>query len=104
MAEKTLFYNIYTTAYNANAKVIVDPRCNGVTVVNTGTTNMLVNGIPLAPPIAPQLLGESFSFGGNKEEIFYGRLDIGFTGGAGQCIVVQKFYVEFQGQKPFELK
>lgn len=101
--ETTLFYNIINSAFTVNTKVEVDRYCNGFTVVNTGATNMVVNGVPLAPPVAPALLGESVSFGGNRNEIFYGRIDIGFAGGAGNCTVSQKVYIDFQNSKPFEL-
>lgn len=104
MQEKTLFYTIINSTFSANAKVEVDKLCNGFTVVNIGNTNMTVNGVPLAPPIAPMLLGESTSFGGNRNEIFYGRIDIAFTGGAGRCIVSQKVYIDFLHSKPFELE
>lgn len=101
--ETTLFYNVSIQEYQQPSKVIVDKYCNGVTVVNIGATNMRINGIPLAPPVAPQLIGESYTFGGNRNEIFYGRLDIGFTGGTGNCLVIQKYYIPFQ-KKPFELE
>ncbi len=101
--EKTLFYNIVNTEYATNAKVEVDRYCNGFTVVNTGATAMIVNGVPLAAPVAPQLLGESVSFGGNRNEVFYGRIDVSFTGGAGSCLVSQKVYIAFERGKPFEL-
>jgi len=103
--EKTLFFDIVNSTYTNNAHVQIDQFCNGVTIVNTGTTNMRVNGVPLGPPIAPGLLGESVSFGGNRNEIFYGRVDISFDVLAGaRCIVEQKVYVKFQLQKPFELE
>ena len=100
---KTLFYNIIPSTFKTNTKVEVDQYCNGFTVVNIGATNMVVNGVPLAPPIAPALLGESVSIGGNENEVFYGRVDISFTGGIGNCIVSQKIYINFQKGKPFEL-
>src|SRR5688572_33027032 len=81
--EKTLFYNIVVTEYSGNAELQVDQFCNGITVVNTGTVAMDVNGVPLAPPVAPMLLGEAQSFGGNRNEIFYGRINIGFVAAAG---------------------
>lgn len=103
--DKTLFYDIVNSIYNANAKVQIDQYCNGVTIVNTGATVLTVNGISLAAPIAPALVGESVSFGGNRNEIFYGRIDIAFAAGAGsRCVVQQKVYVKFQYQKPFELE
>lgn len=105
IAEKTLFYDIVNYTYHQNAAVQIDQYCNGVTIVNTGTVAMNANGIPLAAPVAPQLLGESVSFGGNRNEIFYGRLDVAFVAAGGaQCIVSQKVYVKFQQTKPFELE
>jgi len=105
LAEKTLFYDIVNSTYNANAHVQIDQFCNGVTVVNTGLVAVNVNGIPLAPPVAPQLLGEAISFGGNRNEIFYGRVDVAFAAGVGaRCIVTQKVYVKFSVTKPFELE
>lgn len=95
--ETALFYNLIPMTYAANAKVEVDKMCNGFTVVNTGATAMVVNGTPLAAPVAPALLGEAVQFGGNKGEIYTGRIDISFTTGAGRCIVTQKIYVPDNG-------
>lgn len=86
-------YNLIPMRYASNTKVVVDPYCNGFSVVNIGASNMEVNGVPLAPPVAPALLGESVSFGGNENEIFKGRIDISFTGAAGLCIVTQKIFI-----------
>lgn len=94
---KTLFYNLIPMTYGQNTKVEVDKYCNGFSVVNIGATNMVVNGTPLAPPVAPALLGEAAQFGGNIGEIFIGRIDIQFTTGAGRCIVTQKIYVTDSG-------
>lgn len=95
--ERTLIYDIVPSFYTANAHVQLDRYCNGVTVVNIGATNMTVNHVPLAPPVAPALLGEAQTFGGNRNELFRGRIDIGFTAGAGsRCIVIQKIYVKYQ--------
>lgn len=78
--------------YAANQKVEVDKNCNGFSVVNIGAVAMTVNEIPLAPPVAPALLGEATQFGGNRGEIFIGRIDIAFAGAGGRCIVIQKVY------------
>ena len=92
--EEQLNYNIETTFYRRNDSVVIDKMCNSVTIINTGTTAMTVNKVPLAAPIAPNLLGESFTFGGNRNEIFKGRIDISFQpAGAGQCIGAQKIYL-----------
>lgn len=102
--EDTLFYNIITATYSENAHVQIDPYCNGLTVVNIGTPAMNVNGVPLAPPPAGALLGEAQTFGGNRREIFRGRIDIAFNAAAGaQALVIQKIYIQ-DIQKPFEVK
>ena len=104
LKEKTLFYNIITTEYRSNAELQVDQYCNGITVVNIGTVAMDVNGIPLAPPVAPMLLGEAQGFGGNRNEIFLGRIDIKFVAAAGaRCVVIQKVYIKVIEDKPFEI-
>lgn len=90
--EQLLAYNLSPMTYYRNQKVEVDSRCNGFTVVNVGTSNMIANGIPLAPPVAPALQGEAAQFGGNRNEIFIGRIEISFDGNAGECIVIQKIY------------
>lgn len=91
--------------FTANAKVEIPQRTNGVTVVNTGNSVLIVQGIPLAPPVAPAQLGEAYSFGGNRGEIFHGRLDINFQNatGTGRCVVMFKEYLEFKHGGPFEL-
>lgn len=102
MAEETLFWNAVTQFANQNLTIEVDRLCNSVTVVNIGATNMTANQVPLAPPVAPALLGESFTFGGHKKDIYRGRIDIGFTGGIGRAIIIQNVYVEYAGKKQFE--
>lgn len=102
--EDTLFYNIITATYSENAHVQIDPFCNGLTVVNIGTVGMNVNGVPLSAPPAGASLGEAQTFGGNRREIFRGRIDIAFNAAAGaQALVIQKIYIQ-DIQKPFEIK
>lgn len=88
-----LVYNLVNYTYASNQKITVDKYCNGFSVVNIGASNMNVNGIPLAPPVAPALQGEAISFGGNIGELYDGRIEISFTGAVGLCIVTQKIYV-----------
>lgn len=102
--DQTLFYNTINATYRSNAKVEVDRYCNGFTVVNTGATVMQVNGVPLSPAVAPNSLGESVTFGGNRNEIYYGRIDIQFAAGVSSCVVIQKVYIKFSdGEKPVNL-
>lgn len=86
-------YNLVNMTYSQNAKIVVDKYCNGFSIINIGASNMVANGVPLAPPVPPALLGEAVSFGGNLGELFDGRIDISFTGAVGRCIVTQKIYV-----------
>lgn len=99
MKEALLYYNTSQQHYAENASIVVDQLCNGYTVINIGTTVMAVNKIALNPGTAGTNNGESVSVGGNRGEIFAGRIDIAFTGGTGLCIVLQKIYVK-SGHKP----
>lgn len=93
--EKLLYYNMLPKTVRTNGKVSVEKYCNGFDVVNTGNTIAIVNGTPLNPPAVGEVLGDSFSFGGNKGEIYIGTIDVSFqaiTGGQ-QVIVTQKIYV-----------
>ncbi len=94
--ERTLSYNIITQTIRTNQGIVLDERCNGVTAVNIGTTNGNVHGVPLAPPSAGSLLGESFAFGGNRNEVFEGRIDVSFPGGndnGNRILIMQKIYL-----------
>ena len=70
--ERLLYYNITPVQYQAPSSIVVDQYCNGVTVINIGVAVMTVNGIPLNPGTPGTNNGESYSFGGNKGEIFSG--------------------------------
>lgn len=86
-------YNFSVLVYNDSAPVEIDPQCNSLNFINTGSTVAEVNGVPLNPGIAGVSNGESFSIGGNQDEIFKGRVDINFPAGAGSLTVVQKYYL-----------
>ena len=100
--EETLFWNIVTGFITRNSSVAVEELCFSVVVVNIGAVAMTVNGIPLAAPVAPSLLGESFTFGAHKKDIFRGRIDVGFTGGAGRCAVIQNVYLDYGEKQTFK--
>lgn len=92
--EQLLFFNFSVQTIRTDNSIITDDYCNSVTVVNIGTTAAQFNGIPIAAPVAPGLLGESISIPGNKGEIYSGRIDISFPGaGNGVVLVIQKKYV-----------
>jgi hypothetical protein len=85
-------YNTTTQEYTQMRSVVVDKLCNGVTVINKGTTLALWNGLPLDP-------GESMTVGGNEGEVFVGRIDLSFqipvpapVTIVNSAWVIQKFY------------
>lgn len=91
--EKILPYSTSTVSVVQAGAVKVDRFCNGFTVINTGTVVATVNGVPLSPPAAGETLGDSLNEGGNKGEIYIGRIDVAFAGVGGQVLVIQKAYV-----------
>ena len=88
-----LEYNNIIQTVKTNKGIAIEEMCNAVTIINVGTTLCTVQGIPLNPGTPGTNNGESFTFGGNKGEIFRGRLDIGFATSAGNAIVIQKIYI-----------
>lgn len=94
LKEKILYYDFIPTTYRLNTSVVFKEWCNGWEVVNLGTTVATVNNRPLYPGVPGTVLGDSFSLGGNKGEVFKGRVDIAFPGGAGGIVLfTQKVYV-----------
>lgn len=98
--EQFLRYNTDLQAYYKNTFVPVVKHCNGFVVKNIGTTICSVNGDPLQP-------GESKSVGGNRAEIYEGRIDLAFTLQTpppltivNAATVTQKFYMEGTGYDP----
>jgi hypothetical protein len=92
MRRNDTIFDVLVKEYNSNGLIETDQYCNSINVMNTGTTTATVNGIPLAPPVAPNLVGDSYSFGGNRGEIYRGRLIVAFDTGSGNLLVVEKFY------------
>lgn len=88
------FYNFNGQEYTQNGLIVIDGNCNGLNVINTGTSVCFVNGIPLNPPAVGESVGDSYSIGGNKGEILQGRVNLTFVNNLGKAIVVQKFYLE----------
>ncbi len=91
--DRVLYYNTIINEYQRAASVVVDKFCNGVTVINIGTSVMRANQIPLNPGTPGTNNGESWTFGGNRGEVYSGRIDISFTGNAGSALVIQKVYI-----------
>jgi hypothetical protein len=85
--EKLLQYNVSVQEYDRSQSVPKEPLCNGFIVRNVGTSGMTINGDALAT-------GESKTVGGNRGEVYVGRIDISFdNAGTNLCIVTQKFYL-----------
>lgn len=96
MCEKILHYNIVPTQYLKNGSVTIDKQCNGFTAKNTGNTLLTIMGEEIQP-------GQSKSIGGNRAEVFIGKVDFWFTGpslipaeptAVNECIVTQKVYTD----------
>jgi hypothetical protein len=91
--ERILYYNTIINEYHNASSIVVDKFCNGVTVINIGTSVMRANQIPLNPGTPGTNNGESWTFGGNRGEVYSGRIDLSFTGNAGSALVIQKVYI-----------
>ena len=90
--EKILYYNVVPKRVIVSGQVKTEKYCNSVEVVNVGTVVAVVNGLSLNPPAAGEVLGDSTSWGGNKGEIYIGRIDIQFAAAGGAVFVRQKIY------------
>lgn len=88
------FYNFAGQQYSADQSIELDRFCNGITAINVGATVCLFNGIPLNPGVPGSGNGESIAIGGNKGEVLQGRVAVQFPTGAGNVIVIQKFYLQ----------
>ena len=98
--ENLLQYVIIQKPQKTNGSVIIEEYANSITIINIGLTIAEVNYIPLNPGTPGVNNGESVSFGGNRGEIFNGRIDIAFPVGAvGSVIVIQKCYLPAQFDK-----
>ncbi len=80
-------YNFASQVYTSNIQIDIDPWCNGMTVRNAGTSNIIFQGEEITP-------GLSVAIGGNFAEVIRGRMDLSFTGaGTNIAVVRQKFYL-----------
>lgn len=90
--EKLLQYNLSTQIYSITCEIPVMENCNGFTVRNLGTATAQVMGDPLAT-------NEVKSIGGNRGEIYVGRIDLKFTSaGTQKVLVTQKYYMNVPRQ------
>lgn len=93
MKEEWIEYNSVPNQYSNPGQIPLDPYCNGLTVKNGGNTLLLFQGETLQPQ-------ESKAIGGNRKELFRGRIDIDFAlptpappTPINLAIVTQKVYV-----------
>jgi hypothetical protein len=78
------FIEEYQT-YNTPSEI--RSECNAITFINTGTSNVQINGINLTP--GQQLISE-----GNEGEYNATRYRLSFTGGGNEiCTVIRKIYI-----------
>lgn len=89
-------YNFTFEIYNRSIDAQRVERCNGFTATNIGAVICRVNGKLLFPSATPATaLGDSRSWGGNKDEIYMGNIEVRFAAGAGALVEIeQKFYVD----------
>lgn len=92
--EKILKYNTAVQVYTLPVQAPIDPYCNGITIKNSGNTNVIFQGDLLAP-------GESKFIGGNRAEVYIGRIDLNFAlptpapvTPQNSCTVTVKYYVD----------
>lgn len=83
-------YNISPQTYQKNQDLKAVQRCNGFTVINTGTTTCFVNQTRV-------IAGNFMSVGGNENEQYIGRIIIKFasqTDPGNEVTVIQKFFTD----------
>jgi hypothetical protein len=89
-------YDVFTAVYNRSATYEVVENCNAITFTNIGADIVTVDGKILYPGTVGTILGDSFSIGGNENEIYSRRLIVvAFVAGATAPAleVTQKYYV-----------
>lgn len=94
--EICLYYNIIYKTIRQNTRVEIPQLCNGYNIVNVGATQALVEDFPLNAGTPGTNNGEGLTIGGNKGEIFSGRLDVTFPSGAGIVSIQFKIYLPNQ--------
>lgn len=93
-SEKILYWNTLEKVVRKNGDITIDKYCNGVEIVNIGADVVTVNQRPLNPPAAGEVLGDSYTKGGNRAEIFVGRITLAFQTVVNPAVLVtQKVYL-----------
>ena len=97
MEEKLLPYNMLPTTTNKNGSITIEPRCNSITLINYGSSTVVINGVLTLYPGTPGTnSGESISYGGNRAELFKGNIDVAFSSTVlanNRLLIIQKVYV-----------
>lgn len=89
--EKLLQYNLSVQVYSVDTQVPVMDFCNGFSVRNIAPTATGATVFVMGDPLLP---GQVKNVGGNRNEIYVGRLDVKFLGaGEKQCLITQKYYM-----------
>lgn len=92
--EKLLQYNLSVAVYNTDCQIPIVELCNGFSVRNIAPTLTGATVIVMGDPLLP---GQVKNVGGNRNEIYVGRLDIKFNGAGEQvCLVTQKYYMNIK--------
>lgn len=89
-------YNVIVQTYTNETEVEVTRGCNAFSARNIGTDICFVNGIILQPAPGVGLSGESVTIEGNEDEVYKGRIQVRFAGGAlliPNVEIVQKFFI-----------
>lgn len=87
-------FDFSTQQYFQPIELEVADKCNSITVINTGTTIVFVNGFPLNPTLVAGASGESWAIGGNLGEVINRKqITISLSAVPGTSFwVIQKFY------------
>lgn len=96
-----LCYNQRIETFTESGQFVVTAgKCNGWVAVNIGDVLCFINNIPIKPPLAPNLSGESTGIQGNEGEIFIGTngvIPVIFDNAAGgvnpKIMIIEKFYI-----------
>lgn len=82
--------------YDIGQTVVPYKGCNAIIITNTGDGIISVSGRLLYPGVPGTNNGDAFTWGGNANELFMGKLDVAVLGGANpQYSVEQKYYTDF---------
>lgn len=98
-----LRFTVIVAGNTANKNYTPDQYCNSITIKNIDGTNAATCTVNKNIVLQPgddvnKIPGESFSFGGNYGELYdaAGRIQLQFSTPAGQALVIEKFYTNYE--------